>query len=360
MQLYESLSDVPPRFGPSAVAIGKFDGVHAGHRRVIAELLDVARPQSLTATIVTFDRNPLSLLRPEKCPLPLISNAQKVELLAETGVDATVMLAFDRAFSEQSPEEFVRTILVDALHASVVLVGSDFKFGVRGSGTVDVLERLGREHGFEVRLIADVVASPETTSPRRASSTWVRELLADGRVAEAAEVLGHEATVRGVVVQGAQRGRELGYPTANLSPGMEGFIPGDGVYAAWFTADGKRYGAAVSIGNNPTFEGVPDKQVEAHVLDETIDLYGKTVEVAFVSYIRGQVKYSTVEALIEQIADDEARVRVILGYPPRSRPVGVLPDAALLSTAPPSAALPSAVPPPAAPHSPVGQASVGE
>ena len=283
---------------------------------MIAELRDVAARESLAATIVTFDRHPLALLRPEACPPPLVSNAQKVELLAGTGVDATLMLEFDRAFSEQSPQEFVERILVDALHAKVVMVGADFRFGNRGSGTVDTLREFGDRLGFAVHVIDDVV-EPEAGSEhrRRASSTWIRELLAAGRVAEAAQVLGHEPTVRGEVVMGAQRGRALGFPTANLSPRNEGFIPGDGVYAAWFTADGVRYGSAVSIGNNPTFDGVPEKQVEAHVLDETIDLYGKVVEVAFVEFIRGQVKYSTIEALIEQIADDERKVRVILGYP---------------------------------------------
>ena len=319
MRFFQSLSEVPAGFGPSAVAIGKFDGVHAGHRRVIDELLAVAAERSLDATVVTFDRHPLRLLRPELCPPPLVSNAQKVERLAEAGVDTTLMLAFDLPFSQLTPEQFVRGILVDALRARVVMVGSDFRFGVRGSGTVETLRALGAEHGFEVHVIDDVVATrlaDETT--RRASSTLIRELLAEGEVAEAAAVLGHIPSVRGIVVKGAQRGRELGFPTANLSPGMEGFIPRDGVYAAWFWVDGRRYGSAVSIGNNPTFDGVPDKQVEAHLLDEDIDLYGKTVEVAFVEYIRGQVKYSTIEALIEQISDDEEKVRVILGYPPKA------------------------------------------
>ena len=319
MRFFQSLSEVPAGFGPSAVAIGKFDGVHAGHRRVIDELLAVAAERSLDATVVTFDRHPLRLLRPELCPPPLVSNAQKVERLAEAGVNTTLMLAFDLPFSQLTPEQFVRGILVDALQARVVMVGSDFRFGVQGSGTVETLRALGAEHGFEVHVIDDVVATrlaDETT--RRASSTLIRELLAEGEVAEAAAVLGHIPSVRGIVVKGAQRGRELGFPTANLSPGMEGFIPRDGVYAAWFWVDGRRYGSAVSIGNNPTFDGVPDKQVEAHLLDEDIDLYGKTVEVAFVEYIRGQVKYSTIEALIEQISDDEEKVRVILGYPPKA------------------------------------------
>ena len=314
MQFFDSLAAVPADFGPSAVAIGKFDGVHSGHRAVIAALGDATHEGGLTATIVTFDRHPLSLLRPEACPEPLLSNAQKVERLAETGVDATLMVEFDRPFSQLSPEEFVRGILVDALHARLVFVGSDFRFGARGAGTVELLTELGASADFEVRLIDDVVATGE----RRASSTWVRELLAEGRVVEATAVLGHEPSIRSVVVHGVQRGRELGYPTANLSPAIEGYIPADGVYAAWLTVGGVKHGAAVSIGNNPTFEGVPEKQVEAHVLDANLDLYDATVELSFVEYIRGMRKFSGMEALAEQMSLDEQQIRGILGYPPRA------------------------------------------
>jgi len=309
MDFFDNLADVPADFGPSAVAIGKFDGVHSGHRTVLANLLRVAAEQDLTSTAVTFDRHPLALLRPELCPEPLLSNPQKVERLAETGLDATVMLTFDRSFSEQSPEDFVTRILVDALHARVVFVGSDFRFGAKGAGTVELLRELGEQHGFEVRLIDDVVAAG---SERRASSTWVRELLAAGDVDKAAEVLGILPTIRSTVVHGLQRGRELGYPTANLSPEIEGYIPADGVYAAWLTVDGQRYGAAVSIGNNPTFEGVPDKQVEAHVLDQSFDLYDKTVEVSFVRFIRGMRKFSGMDELAGQMAKDEQAIRGIL------------------------------------------------
>jgi len=315
MQFFDSLGAVPRDFGPSAITIGKFDGVHAGHRKVISALIDVARSSGLVATAVTFDRHPLALLRPELCPAPLLSNPQKVDRLAEAGVDATLMLAFDEAFSKQSPEEFVQSILVDALHAKVVLVGRDFRFGAKGAGTVERLRELGLEHGFDVQLIEDMIAEG---TERRASSTWVRELLGDGDVGTAAQLLGHLPTIRAVVVHGLQRGRELGYPTANLSPDIEGFIPADGVYAAWLTIDGERHGAAVSIGNNPTFEGIPDKQVEAHVLDASLDLYDKTVEVSFVQYIRGMRKFSGMDALAEQMRADEQGIRVILGYPPRA------------------------------------------
>jgi len=323
MQLYTTIADVPETLAPSAVAIGKFDGVHAGHRRVIGELLSVGAERSLSTVAVTFDRHPLALLNPEACPVPLVSNDQKVELLAGTGLDATLMLAFDRDLSEMAPEDFVQRILVDTLGARVVLVGSDFRFGAKGSGTAASLVEFGDQHGFEVRLVDDVrvTAAVEGEQPRRASSTWIRELLGKGLISEAATLLGHLPAIRSIVVPGAQRGRELGYPTANLSPEIEGFVPTDGVYAAWLTVDGQKLGAAVSIGNNPTFEGVPDRQVEAHVLDKKIDLYGKRVELAFVEYIRPMSRFDSADALVTQMGRDEQRIREILGYPAATRPV---------------------------------------
>lgn len=313
MQLFEGVSEVPVDFGPSAVTIGKFDGIHAGHRAVIAALREVSTERGLTATVVTFDRNPLSLLAPEKCPDALISNTQKAQLLEAAGVAATLVLAFDRSLSEQPPDKFVTEVLVTALRARVVLVGADFRFGVRGSGNVELLRELGALHGFEVRLIPEVRAE----GTRRASSTWIRELLEAGNVTEAAEVLGRLPSVRSRVVHGEERGRELGYPTANLSPDLEGFIPADGVYAAWATVGVGRYGAAVSIGNNPTFEGVPQKQVEAHLLDQKLDLYDEPIELEFVDYVRPMNKFESADALVDQMHRDEDRIRVILDYPPR-------------------------------------------
>lgn len=309
MEIFTSLAEVPADFGPSAVTIGKFDGVHAGHRAVITRLVAVAAERSLSSVVVTFDRNPLSVLDPENCPEPLLSNPRKLELLGSTGVDATLMLTFQRELSELPSEHFVTSVLVDTLKAGLVLVGADFRFGARGAGTVELLRQLGATHGFEVLVIPDVTPDGR----RRASSTWIRELLAEGRVVEAAQLLGSLPVIRSVVVHGQQRGRTLGYPTANLSPQVEGYIPADGVYAAWLTVDGVRYPAAVSIGNNPTFEGVPDKQVEAHVIDETLDLYDRSVELSFVEFIRGMRKFPSAEALAEQMGLDERWIRDILG-----------------------------------------------
>jgi riboflavin kinase/FMN adenylyltransferase len=309
MHLYTSLDQVPEGFGPSAVTIGKFDGVHSGHRAVIGELISLAQSQELVPTVVTFDRHPLALLRPESCPESLISNEQKIERLADAGVQATLILTFDRAFSQQTPEDFVKRVLVDALHARIVFVGSDFRYGTKGGGNVETLTAAGIHYGFEVHLVDDVRAR----EGRRASSTWIREELAAGHIREATELLGALPSVRSTVVHGEMRGRELGFPTANLKPDPEGLIPADGVYAGWLTVDGVTYPAAISVGNNPTFEGVPARQVEAYVLDQDIDLYGKTVEVAFVDRVRGMTKFDGIDELIAGIGSDVLRVREILG-----------------------------------------------
>jgi riboflavin kinase/FMN adenylyltransferase len=309
MQVFTSLAEVPEDFGPSAVTIGKFDGVHTGHRAVIDELRMLGAEQSLTPTVITFDRNPLAILDPANCPEYLLSPRQKLEKLSEAGVDATLVIPFDKAFSQSPPEDFVSRVLVDALHAKLVLVGSDFRYGVRGSGNVETLKASGAREGFEVRLVDEVRAG----EGRRASSSWVREALVAGNVREATEVLGYPPTVRSVVVPGERRGRELGFPTANLMPAPEGMIPADGVYAGWLTVDDVTYPAAISVGNNPTFEGVPARQVEAYVLDQDFDLYGKTVAVSFAEHLRGMEKYDSIDALVAQLGDDVSRTRAVLG-----------------------------------------------
>ena len=309
MNTFYGVESVPRDWPASAVSIGKFDGVHAGHRAVITELMTIAAREQLAAVVVTFDRHPLALLSPTQCPSTLVSPEQKLKLIAETGVEATLLLEFNRALASLPPREFIERVLVSALHARFVLVGRDFRFGARGIGDVTLLRELGEEFGYSVGLIDDVKFDGE----RRVSSTWIRELLSAGEVTAAGELLGHLPTVRGQVVHGAARGRELGFPTANLSADSEGLIPADGVYAGWLTDAQKRYPAAISVGNNPTFDGVAQKQVEAYVLDETdLDLYDHVVDVSFVERIRGMVAYSGVDPLIEQIRDDVERVRSIV------------------------------------------------
>ncbi|MGN8553980.1 UNVERIFIED_CONTAM: bifunctional riboflavin kinase/FAD synthetase [Microbacterium sp. SLM126] len=320
MIVFRDPAEVPEGFGPSVVAIGKFDGVHSGHRAVIDRARVDAAEAGARVVAVTFDRNPLALLRPEICPDSLVGAHQKLDLLASAGVDATLLLTFDRALADLGAREFVEHVLVGALGVRIVLVGGDFRFGRGGAGTPDLLRELGAEFGFEVDIIDDVRA---IDAGRRVSSTWVRELLAEGDVAGAARILGRSHSVRGEVVHGLKRGRELGFPTANLSSDLEGFVPAEGVYAGWLVDGGAldadhhrdarrsiRYPAAISIGTNPTFDDVVVRQVEAYVLDETdLDLYGHTVEIEFVARIRGMVAFEGIGPLIEQMTDDVIRVR---------------------------------------------------
>ena len=320
MIVFRNPSEVPHGFGPSVVAIGKFDGVHSGHRAIIDRARVDAEAAGVRVVAVTFDRNPLALLRPELCPDNLVSPEQKLRLLHDAGVDATLMLTFDRALADLGAREFVEHVLVGALAVRIVLVGADFRFGRGGAGTPETLRELGAEFGFDVDVIEDVRAFD---AGRRVSSTWVRELLAEGDVAGAARLLGRPHAVRGEVVHGLKRGRELGFPTANLAQDLDGFVPADGVYAGWLVDEGVRgvdaaadprssirYPAAISVGSNPTFDDVPVKQVEAYVLDKTdLDLYGHTVAVEFVSRIRGMVAFEGIEPLIAQMTDDVVRVR---------------------------------------------------
>lgn len=308
-----SLEDLPLDLGPTVVTIGKYDGVHLGHRGLLERVTGLAEDRGLASVILTFDRNPLSLFAPDRCPDDLVSLDQKLELLGGTGVDAVVVARFDREFAAKSPEDFVREVLVDGLAARVVLAGPDFRFGAKGAGDIALLRELGDRYGFEVVVLEQIADG----TGARISSTRVREALAAGDVDVAAALLGRLPRIRSTVVHGHQRGRTLGYPTANLAPEIEGCIPADGVYAAWLWVDGQRFGAAVSIGNNPTFEGVPDKQVEAHAFDQTFDLYGKVVELEFVEYIRGMRKFSGPDALAQQMRSDEDRIRATLELPPR-------------------------------------------
>jgi len=313
MIVFRDPSEVPADFGRSVVAIGKFDGVHVGHRAVIERMREDAGAIGARTVAVTFDRNPLEVLRPELCPENVVAPERKIELLGELDLDATLVLTFDRALASLPAEDFVRDILVDALHAATILVGRDFRFGRGGAGDPALLQRMGPEHGFTVDVIDDV--TPEG-GERRVSSTWVRELLAAGDVAQAAGVLGRPVSVAGEVVHGLKRGRELGFPTANLSETIDALAPADGVYAGWLVdhETGIRHPAAISVGTNPTFDDVDRRQVEAHVLDATgLDLYGHRVTVEFTDRLRGMVAYQGMDALIAQIAEDVTVARERLG-----------------------------------------------
>lgn len=315
MIVFRSPEDVPSDFGPSAVAIGKFDGVHAGHRVVIERLEKAAAATGSRAVAVTFDRNPLAVIRPDRCPENVVTVERKLELLGELGLDATLVLTFDEQLAARSAEDFVVDILVGALQVSTVLVGQDFRFGNRGAGTPELLREMGPQYGFSVEVVDDVYLPG---SERRVSSSWIRELLMEGDVASAATVLGRYPDVRGEVVHGLKRGRELGFPTANLSTIVDAFVPADGVYAGWLVDHdtGIRHPSAISVGTNPTFDDVLVRQVEAHVLGETgLDLYGHDVTVEFVDRLRGMVAFEGIDKLMAQMGADVTDAARALGLP---------------------------------------------
>jgi riboflavin kinase/FMN adenylyltransferase len=289
-----------------AVTIGKFDGVHRGHLQVINQLCDMAGETE--ATVITFDRHPHVTLRSGVAPLPVVSETQKVELLSDAGVARVVVLPFDKELSSLGHEEFSRVVLAEGLSASVVLVGGDFRYGHGGSGSIATLRSEGERWGFRVEVVADVCQE----EGERVSSTMIRTLLGNGEVAAAARLLGRLHAVRGEVAPGAQRGRTLGYPTANLEQPLEGLTPADGVYATYVTHQGVRYPAATSVGINPTFGELTQSVVESHLMDASLDLYGETIQVEFVDYIRGMRKFPSAEELGAQMSADETAIRAVL------------------------------------------------
>lgn len=308
-QLVLGIENLPHDSTPSAVTIGKFDGVHRGHRVVLERLATEAAGRR--TVVVTFDRHPAEVLRPEMAPEPLLSVEQKTEALLEAGVDLVVVLPFTAEFAAVSADEFVERVLVAGLSADIVLVGADFRYGSHGSGTLETLRSAGERAGFAVALVDDVCEHDGT----RVSSTGIRGMLATGLTAEATEALGRPHRIRSLVVHGHQRGRDLGYPTANLAHDAEGYIPADGVYACWLHVGGERYGAAVSIGNNPTFGDVAEKTVEAHAIDVNLNLYDSVVELEFIAFMRPMHKFASADALAEQMGIDELRIREVLGLP---------------------------------------------
>jgi riboflavin kinase/FMN adenylyltransferase len=302
----------PP--GGSAVTIGAYDGVHLGHRAVIAQVRRIAGARGLRAAVVTFDRHPASVVRPESAPRLLTDLDQKLELLDETGIDDCLVVTFDEARSTESAEDFVREVLVACLDAKVVVVGEDFHFGHGRAGNVALLENMGADLGFEVEGI-ELVGPDGTPSPDgRVSSTAIRHALAEGDLAKANALLGRAHEVRGVVARGDERGRDLGFPTANVSVPGDVLLPADGIYAGWFVrADGSVHEAAISLGRRPQFYAEAHASLlEAHVLDFAGDLYGQRVRVRFVERLRGEARFESVDALVEQIGRDCDDVRRVL------------------------------------------------
>lgn len=313
VQRWSALEEIPDDYGPSVVTLGNFDGVHKGHRAVLSTLVERGTALELPSVAVTFDPHPLSVLRPQAAPQRITTSAQRSELLSDVGLSALLMMDFTVDLAAWSPDQFVERVFVQRLRAQVVVVGEDTRFGTRNSGDVNTLRDLGQVYGFEVVVVTDL------GDDERWSSTQIRRMLASGDVEQAARVLGRPHRVCGTVVHGDHRGRDLGYPTANLAPDSEGMVPSDGVYAGWLirpelepAAADRLLPAAISIGTNPTFEGT-QRRVEAYVLDRTdLELYGENVGLEFVRHLRPTLKFDSVDGLLDQMHEDVAQCRQTL------------------------------------------------
>lgn len=318
VQLWRTFDEIVIPGGGTSVALGVFDGLHRGHRDLVDRAIGAGRELDASPVLVTFDPHPVEVVRPGTHPLVLTSLERRADLAAQMGIDAVFALPFDTEMASWEPDEFVDRVLVRGLGCRAVTIGSNFSFGRRASGTPETMRELCAARG----IVCEVVDLLESGG-RRVSSTRIRELLAGSDVAGAAELLGRPHRVSGTVVRGAGRGgRDLGYPTANLDLAEYTAVPVDGVYAGWFTLlddqpvdgsliPGRRYPAAISVGTNPTF-GDAARSVEAFVLDESADLYGRTAAVEFVDHVRDMEKFSSVDELLDAMGRDVDRTRRVL------------------------------------------------
>jgi riboflavin kinase / FMN adenylyltransferase len=308
----QGLTGVPAGVKPSVATIGVFDGVHVGHQMLIREVVDEARARGASSVVVTFDRHPLELLSPPDAPQLITTLRQRAEVFEELGVDVLLVLRFDDKFRQFPAEHFIERVLVEALGAAHLVVGADFRFGHGGTGSVAMLEELGRMHGFTVHVFSLL---GQDHVPESVSSSLIRRQLAEGEVERVAEELGRPFRLEGHVVKGAGRGRKLGIPTANLDVPDKVILPKVGVYAGWMDTDGERHPAVINVGYNPTFEDRDRPIVEVHALDFDGDLYGKVIGVEFTHHLRDELKFPDAESMMVEIRRDIARARELLGLP---------------------------------------------
>jgi riboflavin kinase/FMN adenylyltransferase len=294
------------------VTIGAYDGVHLGHQYVIERVRALAAELKVASAVVTFDRHPATIVRPESAPKLLTDLSQKLELLDRSGVDYGLVIAFDRDRSEESAEDFVSTVLVGQLQARAVVVGQDFHFGHGRRGDIALLRRMGADLGFDVHGLALVSPAGDEAPP--VSSTRIRQLLALGDVGAAAAMLGRHHQVRGVVHRGDGRGRELGFPTANVAIPPDICLPAEGIYAGWYQGPtGEAHPAALSLGTRPTFYDRGERLLEAYLLDFDDDLYDQPAAVSFHTRIRDEERFDSIADLVAQIDRDVVATREALG-----------------------------------------------
>lgn len=291
----------------SVITIGMYDGVHLGHRTVIDQVRRRAAELGARSVVVTFDRHPMSVVRPESAPKLLTNLEQRLELLAATGVDATVVVSFNDEQSHETAVGFVERVIVGALGARAVIVGSDFHFGHMRQGNVTLLREMGERHGFTAEPVTLVPRADGIDEP--VSSTAIRRALAGGEIDTANRMLGRPHEIRGTVIDGDKRGRTIGFPTANVAVADGMCIPADGVYAAVYRRpDGSEHPAAVNIGRRPTFyNDAQHSLIEAHLIDFTGDIYGEQAAVQFVAFIRSEKRFAGIDELKNQLVSDIAR-----------------------------------------------------
>jgi riboflavin kinase/FMN adenylyltransferase len=307
MEVLWGADDRPSDDRPTVVTVGMFDGVHRGHRMLFERVLKEARDTGDRAAVVTFDPHPLEVLAPDKAPCMLTTLTQRLGLFETAGFDVALVLPFNSELAQLTPLQFARAALVEELHVRKILVGEDFRFGHKRAGDVATLREIGSAEGFECEAIG-LLEGDEG----RISSSDIRLLLASGQVEGATVLLGHPYRLAGTVVEGDRRGRELGFPTANIGPAPRACLPGNGVYAGWWLWKGQRLPGAINVGVRPTFKVGDSPLCEIHVLDFDDDLYGEEGEVEFTAYLRAETKFDSKEALIDQMHKDVAETRVRL------------------------------------------------
>ena len=305
MQIYYDLEAPSESFQESIVTVGVFDGLHIGHQAVIQQVLTQAKNFKLASFVLTFDPPPLAFLAPERCPPALTALPKKIEILEQLGVDAVVFARFDAYLQQMSPNTFVQQVLLQRLHARQVIVGYDWQFGRGRSGNADALKQLGGQYQFDVMIVGPVQIHGEPVH-----STRVREAIASSNLDLASELLGRRYSIMGEVVKGKGRGRQIGFPTANIDAGNQ-MLPPSGVYAVQVKLEGCMFDGVLNMGTRPTFDG-EKFQIETHLFDFEKVIYGKKIEISFIEKIRAEQRFPSPEMLVNRIKQDVTIAKTIL------------------------------------------------
>ena len=304
MKVVRSLEKPEQLFEQGFVTLGNFDGVHLGHQEILRQLASLAHNAGGASILITFDPHPVAVLAPQKAPAQLISIEEKIRRLENSDIDGLLIIPFDEEFAKMEAEDFIEEVLIGMLDVEHLVVGPECRFGHNRRGSRHMLDAFGQEQGFSVEAIEPVIYKDE-----KISSSRIRKAIAQGNVEEGAEMLGRPHRVEGTVVEGDKRGRTIGFPTANLEATPRMLVPARGVYRGWFEKGPSKYPCVINIGVRPTFD-TDALTVEAHILDFDEDLYGAFVALEFVERLRDEMKFESVEALIQQIQDDVEQARV--------------------------------------------------